>query len=623
MGRLDGGAPWCYTRGMRPWLAATVLAAAICAPAAADSPDFPTWIAIARRHGLPMPTAGARLVLVDTGYVCTRDGSVDRFGPGFLEETEGGDSVITLCGTRRTAHPRRELALGLTAPADDPMYVRRWFRPWTFDRPAMEPDRYRIDFFDESSFVCAIQLAACGDSATAGAVWRRFAESGALEAEREHERSAGRTALAARIVEPPTLLGRCLFDHWCAELSSEGADFAECLRRLEGIAAEFSVLVEGERAELLADLAATMRAPPPTPGSIEAQLVTWSRTPRIPWCGELFAEPSTPEHEPARAIVLRGAEAVSILVTLFEDRRVTAHLRGSGTDRHRARVGELACELSEQITGLGYGFNGDTVRAYYARTLAWLDRVRVEGEAGTLARAGYDRARRHDATMEWVFREGPLRVVGAKHPDRLAVIAADYLDAPWTVDSVSYFASAVAASTLPRDACAELLVKLAQRGTPTQRRGPLQGLASIAPVRCVQLLMPLLDELRVDGRAHRGQPGEATFTDVVRRLEDLDAWRVYLRTARRGGDVMRHEMVRRMNDPANAQHLTCRLAFVAWFMDDESSRVSQLATAMAARMLDIDAWPTQAWSAEQWTALRALVRERLRLATLPDLSTTG
>jgi hypothetical protein len=378
-----------------------------------------TLIEIAARHGMPMPPKEARLVL---GHCETRINlstpSTSRepaiYSPAFLLEEKADGSVVILRGMQRRTLEKQHNR--------EPLW-----RPFSFKHVEPRVGGYAVDFADLPDFVCAVQLAARGDDANAQALWQRFAVSGLW--------SDGELAdeVVGQRKNPALLLAFCIIEHLGSQLLEEPENWRAIHARMKALLEEFPKLKNPKRSDLFNDLTTTIHAKAPATNSTEALLLDWARKPRGTRHPAIFHEGELSEaNAPAREIVLRGFKAVSDLLALLDDQRITVHYV-SNSLKFPARLGDLAnCLLQEIAVGLLLGARGGNRRAVNGKRFStpmrysYATRIRFS-ESGTVqprsSHTGFPKSCRRSARSSqdmpchkrsrspW---QGPLRFLGCR-----------------------------------------------------------------------------------------------------------------------------------------------------------------------------------------------------------------
>jgi hypothetical protein len=583
---------------------------------AVKAPDMKELAQIAVRHGVPMPSKDARLVLAHTeSWSVLGNKSTSRdpgiYSPAFLLEERADDSIVILRGIERVVLERRSPREPLWRPFSlEPVVPRLGGHVTAFDRL--------------SAFVCAVQLAARGDTANAQGIWKRFAEAGWWAEAQLGEDVRG------QLQDPALLLARCIFDHLRDRLRQGPANWRDVHTRMKALFDDFPRLKTPGRRDLFDGLTATVRAAPPAAGSTEALLLDWARRPsdmrHLGWFQDgVDGEPDAP----ARVIIFRGFDAVPDLIALLPDRRITAH-EGIG------RVGGLAEGLLQKITGMESGSAQTPGDA--AAWRAWWGRVRGQRERDFFVAVVFCRKGQQITGVN----EGPARILAYKFPDALPPLCAAFSREACDDAQPFALAEAVAASRLPKEVRVKELSEFAQRGSLERKRCVLLALAPLEPQRCAEIVGPLLKQLPKDATGPYWTCPEAGFTHVVQRLEDDGVWREYLRAARRGTVGMRLEMMGPMTyDYIGDKNRERRLAFLAAFLGDTAVRdmaaapdkfqgpcaamtfpriaVRDFAALQIAQILGLEDAPDEFWDADQWGRLRDKVRGKLAGEKLPML----
>jgi hypothetical protein len=171
----------------------------------------------------------------------------------------------------------------------------------------------------------------------------------------------------------------------------------------------------------------------------------------------------------------------------------------------------------------------------------------------------------------------------------------------------------------------------------------LQNLAKVDDKACIQLLAPLLDEMPKDSSGPYWTCPEAGFTHVVMQVEDDEAWRKYVRAAKRSSVGLRMEMMNPLcYTYIGEKNRERRLAFAAVFLVDTTLRdmasdktkfegpcaaftipkitVRDFAAMKIAEILGLEESPDEFWTSNQWEALRKKVSAKLAAEKLPKLN---
>jgi hypothetical protein len=606
-----------FLRGLL--LLALFNATALSAVAADDGERLVTepLVRIATRYGVPFPPRSAPLVLAATGP------NSDVFSPAFLLEAKKDGSAIVLRGFRRETLSMDGRRNALWRPFDGKLD--------------------HVDFHRVSAFVCAVQLAARGDDERVQFLWKQI-----VDVTEWHD--GWTDSYHPYNTEPAELfLGHCILDDLRMAYLRAGADWREINRRRRSLVEEIPKLEWYARTTIYGDLLETLLAKPPKKGSVEALLLDWSRRPHEReafWFFDVDDGCHDPrEDAPAREIILRGFESIPDLLNLADDPRLTAH-RGpvmgnrdpnNDTPRDRPRLGELAQQLLEEITGLpSPGDYGEEIAGWRA----WWEKSRTQNEADYFAKAVFKREGR---TITGV-NEGPARILAQKYPVRLLSLFDEFARDATGAAQPFEIAEALIASPLPRETKERVLVAAAQKGSLADKRCALQVLAELNAQKCVELLLPIVRHLPEDCDGPYWTCAAAGFSHVVMLVVDDDVWRAFLASARRSSVGLRLQFMNPMDYAyIRDKNRERRLAFLAAFLDDATVRrrsdgryegpcaaftfpeieVRNFAAMQLACILGIcDAQtPDKSWTNAQWSSFRTKVRAKLVGEKLPNLET--
>src|SRR5262249_17104276 len=134
---------------------------------------------------------------------------------------------------------------------------------------------YISEFNRVSAFVCAVQLAARGDNATAQRIWRRVQGSELLKDADHYEN------VQPYLQEPQLLLAKAFYRHLKNRVLDAPKDWPEIYNRMKTLLEDFPALKANPgRMAVLQGLAAALETTPAPTNSTEALLVSWSRIPR-------------------------------------------------------------------------------------------------------------------------------------------------------------------------------------------------------------------------------------------------------------------------------------------------------------------------------------------------------
>jgi hypothetical protein len=568
----------------------------------AEPLDMKELVAIAKRHRLPMPPEGARLVLAHTHL----DPNIDF--PAFLLEKKKNGNVVVLSGTER---------LTLEKP---PRRGQVW-RDFSWE--ALQPTPHlKVSFRKDAAFVCVVQLAARGDQKNAQIIWERYSAS----------------EWVADVVDDPHLfLGRCIFRHLEERLPKEPEGWRDTHARMKVLFDEFPKLKTSQWEELFRGLGATIDAKQPAKDTVEATLLDWALQPLEKRNDDIFEEKSPIDGNlPAREIIQRGFAVVADLIALRDDRRVTTHMNiGRNNPRPGVcRVGELADELLSTIAGSTRP-NG---RPGSAEWKAWWANASGQTEKDFFARAVF---RYRGEEIDSVY-DGPARILAFSFPEKLPALCEEFSKHASPDRPPFALANALATARLPKEARTKALSEFAQRGFLEHRRRVLQVLAQLDAKACTAIVTPLLAKIPNDAKGEYWTSPEASVIRVVMLIEDDEVWREFLRVAKLASVELRVEMM----EPMCYSHLGDknrgrRLAFLAAFLSDEAVRdnsdgiggyfgpaarylfsriaVRDFAAKKIASIFEFEDEPTASWTPEQWAKLREKVQLKLANEKLPKL----
>jgi hypothetical protein len=592
-----------------------------------EPPDAKTLTEIAARYRVPMPPKDAKLVLAHTeGWTVLGNQSTSRdpgiYSPAYLLEEKADGSIVILRGMERQTLRKYK--------RDEPLW-----RAFSTEEVESKLGGYVVSFDRLSAFVCFVQCVARGDNATAQRIWQRVTSSKWWSDSRFGEPASD------QLKDPPLLLARCLFDHLRHGLLEERADWSDIRAQMKDLFDRFPKLKSPERSQLFEELSLTIRAKTPAPRSVEALLLDWSRQPsNLRHLGLFYEHPTIEADAPARELVLRGLDAVPELLTLLDDRRITAHEDPAFMNARARirRVGELANLLLQELAGWERPF-WDGVQDV-AKLRAWWAKNRGQSEQEFLVKVVF----RRDGDKIASVSETPARTLALKYPETLSALCEEFLKHATAEAYPFELAEAVAGARLPKDVRVKVLSEFAQRGSLQQRRCVLQNLARIDGKKCAELLVPVLKRMATDVAGSYGNCPEAAMSHVVMEVDDDSTWRDYLRVVKRSSVGLRMEMMEPMSyGYISDKNRGRRLAFLAAFLDDGAVRdisaergkfdgafaaftfrrieVRDFAAMAIASILIMDDAPDEFWTPAEWTAFRERVRKKLSAEMLPNLGT--
>jgi hypothetical protein len=599
--------------------------------------DTKKLVEIARRHHLPVPPKTARLVLADTGG--SGPGNLRLYSPAFLLEQRSDGSVLILRGTQPAV---------LEKGKDSPLLFRSFSTDATLKIEGLaqgsprlvvsEKAGYLGDFNRLAAFVCCIQLAERGDDAESQAIWKEVSKAiswaDGINGERPTE----------QLRHPERVLARCIFDDLKDRVIRRPDEWPATYTALKSLLDEFPALgwderrgkrQQNERGKLLDDLAETLKQhKPPVSNSVEALLLDWAKRPNR---GSYVPSDDNETSAPARAIVLRGFDAIPELFALLDARRIVVNGSWETNEQPILRVGDLAQELLEEIAGRTQ-FSIE-MHERRAEIRAWCQRNKGN-EAEYFARAAF--ARDGDAITG--VEAGPVFILAHKDPSRLPALVEEFIKRakpdvqPWPLTR------AVAKASLPKETRALLLSKWILRGSLVHQKWALEALTSVDVDQSAKLALTVLANLPTDASGTYMSCPEAEFTRVVMQLPDDRVWWRWLEVARRSSVGLRLQMIQPVMYYRLPKQTRSRLlAFLAAFLNDRTVRdmsvnaakfegvpaacdfprieVRNYAALALAQWLDMPDEPDESWKPEQWNALREKVGAKLRTMTLPRLET--
>jgi hypothetical protein len=406
-------------------------------------------------------------------------------------------------------------------------------------------------------------------------------------------------------------------------LCSPRSDWALLARRLKRLMARAETLNTRPNRELIRSLDAALVPSKAKPGTIAAMI-------------DDLIQAGAEEYLDARAmrLLLRGFDAVPELIEHLDDDRLTHGMAGGlrGPWRHE-RVHDFVNHVLGRIAGGALGglwldIDSPDPPITKAQARAWWKKAKQTGEeAYLLAHVGPG----DDATGG--FNTFLLAILGKKHPKALAGLYLDVVDKRPGVDSTD-LAQAIAESALPPARKLELLLHVV-RGTNIRHRvSALGALKDLDAHMFAQLLVQSLEALPQKAKGPYWSRPEISHAYLVAETADPRPWRALLNVARRSPVEVRLEILNGVGgSPGDNKQHGERLHFLAAFLDDTAVRerafnpnsldgpraapefermaVRDLAAIEIAYILELPAEPTPEWSAEQWTKLRAEVRQAL------------
>jgi hypothetical protein len=565
---------------------------------------------IAKRHGIPMPPKGAKLVLARTGVRYANHRSQLLYSPVFLLQEENGD-IDVLCGIdeRKLSHDSNLLESGA-------MPVCPLCREFSLNEEPSPKDRYLIDWRDESALITAIQLAERGERTLAAGLLQRFV--------------ATRLAEGFETPDLREIVREIAFRQILGQLVGTPTRWPEMRTRIS-LVLEESPQLRKDYTPLLRDLSAAIDARPPAPDSVEALLIEWSRS----------EERAMDKDLSAQELAQRGFDAVPELIRLCGDQRFTRRARmehfpdvGDGF----LRLGDLADVLLLAISGLDDGLVNsvempDELVERNARVWQeWWRQAQVLGE------------------REYCFanlfihfngqigmRDLPAQILVRKHPTSLTHAASEFVRRSDEPVDRARLAAAIQRAELDWTIKLAMLTDLAATGASAERCGVLWVSSQLERPQRRELLTKMLDDLTADATDFDAATQQESFSQLVISLDEPAVLKALVRAARRNFEL-RMELLTRTAFwyPPETREPT-RLAILQCFLADGTVRdrsliredffptdfegitVRDFAAMHIARLLEIDDEPTQNWSPERWSTLREKVRQRLKQEQLPEL----
>jgi hypothetical protein len=521
-------------------------------------------------------------------------------------------------------HPRPPFLnwtnLGLSLRRGEPLSL-----PFSTERIQPKPGGQANRFYDFSSFVCAVQLAARGDEANAQAIWRRFVLA---------DYWSGGGWCQESMEEPEDLrlfFGNRIFDHLRQRILQGANGWPEVHGRMKALFDECPALRTKERKELFDDLTATLKARPPKPGSTEALLLAWAGQPNCPEFNSYGVEFET-TNSPAREVVRRRYTAVPDLIALLNDRRLVAReFCTVNTPDRIARVSDVAQDFLREITALSTT-NRDAFQT-------WWKKNRRRSEPEILADSVFHRS---GGQITWVNRKS-VELLASNYPALLPDLCDEFCKAASPRTSPASLPFALAASPLPTDVRLQTLSDLAQKGPWEHQQAFLGALGTIDEKKAAEIILPILRKLPATATGNYSDCPEVSAAGIVFYMENDAPWREYLRTAQRSQPGLRLEMINAMTRYGlDERHRGRCLAFLAVFLEDKAAEeldrstglgrvwagwqapkisVRDFAAMQVARLLEWEEDPDESWTPAQWDELHKKVRAKLAAEKLPDLTT--
>lgn len=570
-------------------------------PAQEERTDAAVDAALARYRelGLPEPPAEAPLVLLQSGATIMSNG-VTQVNPPYATFRLAPKADGTSQHLRGTVVDDRKYRVLQVDPKPEELDPSKWL--------TVDPSD---DFARDQELATGLQLWARGlRDAARQLVWRR---------------DDGR-ALAERVAQLAA-------SHWQAQVVESDVPLPEIARRLRAAVAS---MPEG------ALLPQTGFRGPTTPWSdvlrrIETATLTPAAKPdantslvlglvhsRRPGGMGFRSEPDAP----FEAVVRQGFSIVPALLAHFEDDRTTRSLfTGMNNARSYIRpLGELAAEALQQISGGAIGGShrgGERITREGAE--AWWREAQNRSEDEYMVE-------RFLATANELDMTGPMRVLGAKFPERLELAILELVEKqPGRLTHV--VVDTIADSTIRKSKKIELLERVAE-----QKKERLQALRRLAGIDEERFCARTIDVLR---NAPTKLPKElwtspdANFGHLVALTANQAVWDEFVRAARRADIGLRMEYM----GPFDYSYLgntqrNQRIACLAAFLDDaevwdvaksgqsgphaafayKKVAMCDYAANKLAGLLGVGRRCSSSSSAEEWAALREDVRQAMAKA---------
>jgi hypothetical protein len=314
---------------------------------------------------------------------------------------------------------------------------------------------------------------------------------------------------------------------------------------------------------------------------------------------------------PFEAVVRQGFAIVPALLAHLDDDRMT-RAQMSGMHKFRGYIRplrEIAGDALQQIAG-------GAIRATAAE---WWEQAR------TLAEDEYLVERFLDAPSAFE-RQGPLRILAAKFPERLELAVIELVELH--PERVAHpVVDTIADGSMRKQKKIELLERIA--AVKEQRLHALRRLAEVDEPRFCELFLEVLQNAPSKTPSSVWTSPDADFGHLVILTPQPAVWQEFLRAARRAEVGLRMEYMgmftyRYVGDRQRRQRIACLAAFLddAEHYDVAASgqtgphaaftfrqlTMRDFAASKLAELLGLDRHGAPDWNSEQWAALRAEVR---------------
>ena len=412
------------------------------------------------------------------------------------------------------------------------------------------------------------------------------------------------------------------------ELVRPDTDRAKTARRMKALlAAEPRLDTEGHRA-LLRSYDAALVPGKAKPGTVERLIDDLTETGNT-------ARKQDERDPPYSRLAQMGFAAVPALIEHLGDERLTPGVKEGFNNfpSWNMRVKDMVSDLLQDLAGEELGKDwlrrqqGWAVEKVDAQ--AWWDKARKVGEeaylVGRVLPAGDE-------------EEGPnflmLSLIHKKYPDQLPKLYRTILDERPKIQSWP-IADAIAESSLAAAKKRELFLYAAKHANLEHRRVGLSKLRELDPKEFMTILLATLDALPKTPTEPYWKCREAAYAHLVLATDDLQAWKMLEKVAKRSDVGLRMEFINSMDSSyLEGRHRQQRLDFLAAFLDDAEApdvkanpkmfsgphagftfarlAVRDLAAMEIASILGMPDQPDRDWTPEQWEKLRTRVKQSLK-----------
>ena len=276
----------------------------------------------------------------------------------------------------------------------------------------------------------------------------------------------------------------------------------------------------------------------------------------------------------------------------------------------------------------------------------WLRRQQGWGVDKADAQAWWDKARKEGEEVYFLGHVLPssdkagwpnslmLEIITKRYPKHLPTLYKTILDERPNIQSWPV-AGAVAKSSLPEEKKREVFLYASRSKNLTHLRSGLSQLQKLDPDQFLVILLAILESLPKTPTESYWACPEAAFGHLVTATDDVRAWKMLEKVAKRSDVGLRMEFLNGMGrNYLKDQQRKQRLEFLAAFLDDAEApdvkanpkmfdgphagftfnrlEVRDLAAMTIASILGMPDAPDMNWTPEQWEKLRNQVRERLK-----------